>query len=833
VARVIAEAAVRLVTDRKGLAGAIRRDFRAAIKEATAGSSLFDGVERDSDATSSRVSRRWTNVLNGLKSSLGGLVGGLAGIGKLLLIGTAAAGAVAGVTSLTTAVAGLGSALITASGIVGLLPAALAGIAAIKGTLALGLSGVSEGFKAVAEDATTFNEAIKNLAPNAQEFLRAIRAQKGAFDDLRLDVQNRLFVGLADAVKPLAEKYLPLASRLFVTIAGSLNNAAREATSFALSGQTVGKVGTLFDNLRASVESLSGAFAPAIAALLDITTVGSTFLPRMSDAIAGASNRFAEFIREAAQSGQLEEFFQRAIDTIKQLGRIAGNVFGGLGNVMSAAKSQGAGLLNTLESITQAFQTWTGSTSGQEALKSFFASMKRVVEALGPPFFALIEVIGRDFIPILADIATIIGPVLKPLFETFGRLLQALRPLIDAIASAFGTALAALGPFFDALGEAITDAMPVLGPLIQEIGEAFAQLFQALVPLAPVFVELLEALLPIVPPLIQMVAEIMPELIDLIEALMPLIKALADAFVAALPIITDIVNFLLNVFVPIIEVVSESIAGLVILVTAVFKGIWDAVVGFLTLVGEFFTNVWNDITRQVGAAWDAITGFFSNGIGNALSAVGGFFVNLWNGFKTAMSNIGNAVATGVGNVVDWFKALPGRILDTISGLAGQLFNAGLNVIKGLLNGLKNAAGAVIDFFKNLIKNAISSVYSALGIGSPSKVFHQIGVWVGEGMVNGLKEITPAVADAANTLAGVTTDALDNPFRVGAGTVNGVAPAGSTFVTQTNVMQPGTDVKQFSDIVLRRGLGDLLSTASTLTVARNGVQAGVNDQWVGV
>ena len=832
-ARVIAEAAVRLVTDRKGLGNAIRRDFRAAIKEATAGSSLFDGVERDSDAAAGRASRRWTTVLNGLKASVTGLVSGFAGIGKLLLIGTAAAGAVAGVVSLTTAVASLGSALITASGVVGLLPAALAAIAAIKGTLALGLSGVSDGFKAVSEDAATFNEAIKNLAPNAKEFLRAIRAQKGAFDDLKLDVQNRLFLGLSDVIQPLAETYLPLASRLFVTIAGSLNNAAREATSFALSGQAVGKVGTLFDNVRAGVEALSGAFAPAIAGLLDLTTVGSTFLPRVGEAIEGASKRFAEFIRNAAQSGALEDFFNRAIDTLKQLGRIAGNVFGGLGNVMDAARSQGSGLLNTLESITAAFERWTGSTSGQEALKSFFASMKRVVEALGPPFFTLIEVIGRDFIPILADIATIIGPVLKPLFETFGRLLQALRPLIDALAKAFGTALEALTPFFDALGQAITEAMPVLGPIIQDIGEAFAQLFEAMVPLAPLFVDLLEAVLPVIPPFLQMIAEIMPELIELLQALMPLIRAVADAFIAGLPIFAQIVNFLLNVFVPVIQVVSESIAGLVILVSAVFEGIWDVITWWLGLVRDFFVNVWNDITRQVSAAWDAITGFFSKGIGNALSAVGGFFLNLWNGFKTAMSNVASAVATGVGNVVDWFKSLPGRILDTISGLAGQLFQAGINVIKGLLNGLKNAAGAVIDFFKNLIKNAVSSVYSALGIGSPSKVFHQIGLWVGEGMINGLKEITPAVADAANTLAGVTTDALENPFSVGNGAVSTVAPAGSTFVTQTNVMQPGADVKQFSDLVLRRGLGDLLSTASTLTVARNGVQAGVNDQWVGV
>jgi len=832
-ARVIAEAAVRLTVDRKGLGESIRREFREAVKEASGGGSMFDSIDRDSDESARRTEKRWVSVLGGLKSSLTGLLSGFAVTGKFLLLGTAAAGALAGIVSLTTGVISLGSALVTASGVVGLLPAALATLAAVKGTLALGLSGISDGFKAVTGDAATFNEAIKGLAPNAQSFLRAIREQAGAFKDLKLDVQNRLFLGLADAIKPLANNYLPLANRLFVTIAGSINNAARQTVDFANSSQTVGKVGTLVDNVRRSVQSLSEAFAPAVAALLDLTTVGSNFLPGISDAISNASKRFAEFIREAAQSGKLQEFFQRAIDTLKQLGRIVSNVFDTLKNVMGAARSQGAGLLNTIEAITGAFKAWTASTTGQEALKSFFASMQRVVHALGPAFRELVEIVGRDFVPILADIAETIGPVLKPLFETFGRLLVSLRPLIQALAGAFATALAALEPFFNALAKAIDEAMPTLGPIIQDIGKAFADLFKALVPLAPVFVQLLEVLLPIIPPFVRMIADIMPTLIDLLKALMPLIQELANAFIALLPFIANVVNFFGDVFIPIISVVSQSIAGLVILVTAVAKGIWAVVTTVFGAIADFFVNIWNGITGVFSAAWDAIQSFFSNGISGALASVGQFASNLWNAFKSAMGNAVSAVISGIGDIVSWFAGLPGKILGALGDLVGKLFQAGKDLIQGLWNGIKSMVQKIIDAVKNLVNDAITTAKKALGIQSPSTVFKEIGRNVGLGMIAGLDGIAPAVADAATAMADVSTDALGNPFATGANAVAGAATGTTTVVNQTNVMRPGADVKQFSDIVLRRGLGDFLSGASTLSVVRNGVQAGVNDQWVGV
>lgn len=843
-ARIIAEAGVRLRVDGKGLALEIRQVIRTAMREAQATQvdlpSPTRGMADDADRDSNRLRRSLGAIGDALQGVASRAASAVLSGSKLLLIGAAAGGALGGITSLVVGVGQLVAAAGQAAGVVGLLPAVFAAVKASTAAIQLGLSGMGDAMSAIASgDAVAFDEALKNLAPAARDFAREVKAVKPAFDEMKLDVQQALFMDLADVVKPLADTYLPIATAGFQGVARQAGMAARSTADFLLQGAQVQKVSQFSAALQESFGNVARAIQPAVGALLDLVTTGSSFLPGLTASLSNWATAFSQRISEAAKSGELADFFQRSIDALRTLGDIAGNVFGSIRNIIGAADAQGAGFLQRIQEMTQRFQDFTGSAQGQETFGAFFDSMQRAVDALGPAFFDLITILGRDFIPILADLAEIIGPVLHPLFQVLGNLLQALRPLIGALAEAFATALEALGPFFDALAEAIQGAMPTLGPIIQDIGEAFAQLFEAMVPLAPLFVQLLEAILPILPPFIQMIAEIMPEIIDLIEALMPVIQALADAFVQLLPVITDIVNFLLNVLVPIFQFVGFVIGGLIDIVTGVLTGIWDVVTTVLGAIGEFFANIWNDITSQVSAAWNAIGDFFSGGISGIVSKVGQFATNLWNGFKNMMSNVLGAVGDGIGNVVSFFAGLPGKIFGAIGDLAGRLVQLGKDAIQGLINGLKAAASKVINFFKDLISDAVDSALSFLGISSPSKLMKWVGEMMGAGLVQGIAGSTADVVDAAAAMAKAAADAatvdapgvtLTNP-TAGALDASSAASGSGNVFQQTNIMRPGTDVQQFSQLVMQRGFGDVLSGASTLGVRRNPVQAGVDDQWV--
>lgn len=843
IARIIAEAGVRLRVDGKGLALEIRQVIRTAMREAAATQVDLPSPTRGMADDADRDSRR-------MRTSLGDIVGSLLGVArgaasavlsgtKLALIGVAAVGALAGIVQLTLGVAALAGAALQAAGILGVIPAALAGVKVVTTAITLGLTGMSDAFSAIASgDAAAFDEATKNMAGSAREFARAVRDVKPAFDQLRLDTQQRLFAGLADVVRPLADTYLPVAGEAFGRIADTANGAAREVADFMLQGQQVETVRHFLDNVNVGFSNLATAARPAVSAILDIVNTGSNQFPRMTQAVETWANAFATKVRSAAESGALDAFFQRSIEAVQQLGRIFGNVFEAIGNVMNAAGSVGGGFLTTIENITAKFAEWTGGVEGFTVIQSFFASMQRVVAALGPAFFELLSVIGTGVLPILADLASIIGPILLPIFEAFGRLLDALRPVFIAVANAVATAMEALIPFFDALGEAITDSMPVLGPLIQDIGEAFARLFEAMVPLAPLFVDLLEAVLPIIPPLIDMVAELMPRFIEIIEALIPMIQAWIDMWVVLLPILTDVVGFLLDVFIPVFEAIIWVFTKVMEVITWAVTGIGDLISTVFGAIADFLSGIWEDITSQVSEAWNAIGDFFSGGIEGIVSKIGSWASDMWNKFKNMMSNLVSAVSDGIGNVVQWFKDLPGKIFSAMGDLVGRLFQAGKDLIQGLWNGIKAMVQRVIDAVKGVVNDAIGAAKSLLGIASPSKVFKEIGQQLASGLAIGIRDGTGEAVDAASAMVQAITDAtafapqvtLTNPTASDLQTAR-QAGAEAPVIQQTNIMRPGTDVMQFATTVMQRGFGDVLAGASILGVRRNPVQAGIDDQWV--
>lgn len=836
--RIIAEAGVRLVADRRGLGASIKREFRGAIKEAIAEGGFFDAFERDSDRSSRRVGSQWKKVLGGIASGVGNVFAGFANIGKLLLIGTALAGALASVTSLTLAVGALGAAFVQASGLAALLPAAMAGLVVVSSTVKLAMAGMGDAMKAVASgDAAAFDEALKNLSPAARDFARSVRDVKPAFDAMRLDVQQQLFEALGDVVRPLADTYLPIFGAAFEGIARNIGIAGRDVADFLLQAEQTQRVSVFTANLQEAFIGLRSAIVPAVSAILDVVTTGSTFLPRLTNSISQFAQNFASKIRTMSENGQLEEFFNRAIAAAQTLGRIFGNVFEGIGNIMSAAEEASGGLLQNIEHLTQKFADFTGSAEGHEALVSFFESMRRVVDALSPAFFELVTVIGRDFVPILATIAEAIGPVLQPIFAALGGLLRALAPLLKALAQAFATVLAAFEPVIDAFSKAINDAMPTLGPIIRDIGTAFANLVKSLAPLAPVFVDLLVALLPIVPPLVQMVADIMPKLIELIKAVIPYVQGWAQVMITLIPIFADIVNVILTVLVPVIQVIATVLGAVLTFAAGVIKGLWDVIVTVFTAIRDFVVWIWNGIGDFFSGIFSTIGDLFSDGIGGLVGKVGEWFSQIWSKITTAMGNILKAVGDALTGVAKWFLDLPGKILGAIGDAARWLYDTGRDLIQGLINGIKDMISNLIGAVTGAVDGAVGAARKGFGTHSPSTVFRDIGIDVGQGLVNGMSAMSTSITDAAVDMVSAAmagTDGFGSINFTGGGATGaaGVLAAAGTIVNQTNVMQPGADVKQFSDLVLRRGMGDFLSAASTLTVARTGVQAGVNDQWIG-
>lgn len=152
------------------------------------------------------------------------------------------------------------------------------------------------------------------------------------------------------------------------------------------------------------------------------------------------------------------------------------------------------------------------------------------------------------------------------------------------------------------------------------------------------------------------------------------------------------------------------------------------VVGLVALI---IAN-WDKVKSWTISAWNAVTSFVSG----------------------AWRNISSAVSSGVSTAVEWVRGLPGRILGALGNLGGLLLNAGSDMVMGFIRGIGNMAQRAANAAIDVARRAVNGLKSFLGISSPSKVFAGLGQNVGQGFVNGIAGMRPAVAAEMMRLANV-------------------------------------------------------------------------------
>ncbi len=94
-------------------------------------------------------------------------------------------------------------------------------------------------------------------------------------------------------------------------------------------------------------------------------------------------------------------------------------------------------------------------------------------------------------------------------------------------------------------------------------------------------------------------------------------------------------------------------------------------------------------------------------------------------------------------------------LQAVMGLSSQFFNAGANIIQGLVSGITSRIAAVRDAVGEVASSSIGWFKEKLGIHSPSRVFAELGGFVGEGAAQGITGSSSLVRNAALGMAAAT------------------------------------------------------------------------------
>ena len=145
------------------------------------------------------------------------------------------------------------------------------------------------------------------------------------------------------------------------------------------------------------------------------------------------------------------------------------------------------------------------------------------------------------------------------------------------------------------------------------------------------------------------------------------------------------------------------------------------IVGGLTDVGIAIYQNWDKITESLGKASESLKNWFVG--------VGEWWNQKWAGFKE-----------------NWDKAW-NSLVDTIKNLPAKFLDYGKNIVQGLIDGINNGIENAKKTVGGLAKAIIDKFTTETDIHSPSKLFEQFGIYVDQGLANGISAAIPYVSTA--------------------------------------------------------------------------------------
>lgn len=161
-------------------------------------------------------------------------------------------------------------------------------------------------------------------------------------------------------------------------------------------------------------------------------------------------------------------------------------------------------------------------------------------------------------------------------------------------------------------------------------------------------------------------------------------------------------------------------------------------------IGEWVGNMVVTVTTEVPKIVSSVVKFFEELPGN-----------IWAAILKALDVISKWRERMIAFVVIEVPKIISSIVGEFKKLPDELRKLGKFIWDGLINGLKDAWSTVTNGIKSFTDGFVNGFKDALEIHSPSQVFHQIGVYVVQGLANGITGALGYVNDAMNKLVDAT------------------------------------------------------------------------------
>lgn len=348
---------------------------------------------------------------------------------------------------------------------------------------------------------------------------------------------------------------------------------------------------------------------------------------------------------------------------------------------------------------------------GYAGVLAAFADVLTGVDKTGAEFNAKISV----FLSNIAGMAVQYLPVLLTAINTI------IQSVVTNLPMLLETILPPLISGFNLLITGLIDALPEFLPVLLD---SFVMLFSSLIDSVNLVIEQLMPLLPdIITQISTALIENLPVLLDgALQLFLGLIQSLNQVIEQLMPMLPELITNLCDT--------------LINNIPAIISAGFDLLIGLIQGITECIPTLVQKIPEIV----DSIVGAFSNNIGELITAGINLIIALASGLPQAIPQV--------------VMAIPQIITAIINALMEQdWLQVGIDIVRGLADGLIDGVNIIWDKIKEMASSLLSSIKSALGIHSPSKLFRdKVGIFLAQGVgVGFVDEMDKVTKDMQNAL----------------------------------------------------------------------------------
>lgn len=275
--------------------------------------------------------------------------------------------------------------------------------------------------------------------------------------------------------------------------------------------------------------------------------------------------------------------------------------------------------------------------------------------------------------------------------------------------------------------------------------------------------------------------------------------------------------------------VSSGMSGISTAISEKTSGISSALTGISNAISSFATNLsgnFNSVVSAMGSGLDRTVAKVKSYVDPAKSAAKSVSQGVVDGLKSKASGFENTFNSGMTAAVA-----------KVRGYRSSFYEAGAYVAAGLAEGMRANINSAAQAAAELAAAASKAAKENLGVQSPSRVFMQIGKFVGEGFSIGMNRTEKLVGRSAMSLS-------DSAIGSVRSAMNGIRKEMTADIKYAPSIHPVIDTshiklqnEKLTDIVARgnasirsvnrgiTGIGQVVSTNSMLSQYQSDVKAG--------